>query len=385
MPLGPRLRRLALIALPVAALVAAGWWYARPAPIMVRLTTVASGPVEATVANTRAGTIKACHRSRLSLQAGGRVAELRVQEGDRVRAGELLLRLESQDRQALLNQARAQREAARQRNQLSCRSADFDRRDLARANALAEQRLIAQQALDAARTKAATSADACQAGRAELKVAEAAVRLAATQLAQTELRAPFAGIVAEVNGEVGEFATPSPPGVATPPAVDLIDDSCLYVTAPIDEIDAAKLRVGLPARITLDAWRGRAFTGHITRIAPYVLEVEKQARTVAVDVRFDQLPPDVHLLAGHSADIELILAGATLLRVPTEAVQEGPRVLVYDAQQKTIHARRFRKGLSNWTWTGVADGLRAGERIVLSLDRKGVIDGARVEPEIAPP
>lgn len=386
MPALPKtLRRSLLIGLPLAALAGGVWWGTRPAPVEVRLATVARGPVEATVANTRAGTVKACRRARLSLQSGGRVAELRVKEGDRVQQGDLLLRLEAEDRDALVAQAHAQVTAAGRRVQQACRTADFDRRDLARSQSLAADRLISAQALDAVRTRAASSADACAAARAELKVAQASDRLADTQLAQSELRAPFAGIVAEVNGEVGEFATPSPPGVATPPAVDLIDDSCLYVTAPVDEVDAARLAIGQRARISLDAYRGRFFTGRVTRLAPYVLDLEKQARTVDVDVTFDAVPRDVRLLAGQSADIEVVLEEATLLRLPTEAVQEGNRVLVYDPASGTLATRQFTPGLGNWTWTGIRDGLAPGEQVVLSLDRKGVVAGARVRPAPAAP
>lgn len=374
------LRRGLLIGLPLLALGGGLWWSTRPAPVEVRLATVDRGPVESTVANTRAGTVKACRRSRLSLHSGGRVAELRVKEGDRVQKGELLLRLEAEDRDALVAQARAQVSAAQKRVQQACRNADFDKRDLARSQQLAADRLISVQALDAARTRAAASGDACAAARAELKVAIASDRLADTQRAQTELRAPFAGIVAEVNGEVGEYATPSPPGVPTPPAVDLIDDSCLYVTAPVDEVDAGKLKIGQAARISLDAYRGRTFPARVTRLAPYVLDLEKQARTVDVDVTFDTVPRDILLLAGQSADIEVILDQQTLLRVPTEAVQEGNRVLVYDPGSGKLSTRNFRPGLGNWTWTGVAEGLSAGEQVVLSLDRKGVAPGARVVP-----
>jgi multidrug efflux pump subunit AcrA (membrane-fusion protein) len=122
---------------------------------------------------------------------------------------------------------------------------------------------------------------------AQAKEAVARIDASRADTARTYVRAPFDGIVAEVNGEVGEFLTPSPPGIQTLPAVDLIDDSCLYVSAPIDEVDAAQLQVGMAGRITLDAYRGKHFAGKLRRIAPYVLAVEKQARTVEVEVEFD--------------------------------------------------------------------------------------------------
>ena len=90
-----------------AFLVGAYWAMSRPETISVRLATVEKGIVEATVANTRAGTINACQRSRLSLPVGGQVAELRVKDGDHVKAGQVLLKLWNKDKQALLETARS--------------------------------------------------------------------------------------------------------------------------------------------------------------------------------------------------------------------------------------------------------------------------------------
>ena len=112
-------------------------------------------------------------------------------------------------------------------------------------------------------------------------------------------------------------------------------------------------RVGAAANYLLVALG----TGKVVRLAPYVLDLEKQARTVAVDVQFDDVPQDVHLLAGHSADIEVILAQQTMKRLPTEAVQEGNRVLLFDAKTGTLSTREFTRGLSNWSWTGIEKGL----------------------------
>jgi HlyD family secretion protein len=197
------------------------------------------------------------------------------------------------------------------------------------------------------------------------------------------VRAPFDGIVAEVNGEVGEFLTPSPPGIPTLPAIDLIDDSCLYVSAPIDEVDAAQLEVGMPGRITLDAYRGKHFTGKVRRIAPYVLALEKQARTVEVEVEFDDPGDARHLLVGYSADIEVVVAGRDdVLRVPTTAIQPGSRVLVLGAGG-VLEERTVETGLSNWEYTEVRAGLSRGEQVVTSLERAGVKAGARARAEAA--
>ena len=195
------------------------------------------------------------------------------------------------------------------------------------------------------------------------------------ELDRSRLSAPFAGIVAEVNGEIGEFVTPSPVGIPTPPAVDLMDISCLYVSAPIDEVDAPRIRVNMKANISLDALAGEVFAGTVKRIAPYVLEVEKQARTVDVEVDFICQQDCENMLPGYSADIEVILEEQdNVLRIPTEAILEGNKVLVF-AVDKLLEQREIKTGLSNWEWTQVIEGLSEGDEVVVSVEREGVEDG----------
>jgi HlyD family secretion protein len=169
--------------------------------------------------------------------------------------------------------------------------------------------------------------------------------------------------------------------VATPPAVDLIDYSCLYVTAPIDEVDAGALHQGLPARISLDAFRGEVFAGKLKRIAPYVLDLEKQARTVEIDVLFDDPAVRERLLVGYSADIDIILdTHKDVLRVPTEAVMEDDQVYRYNRSSGTLELVSIDTGLRNWNFTEVTAHLQAGDEIVLSLDVPGLEDGMAVVP-----
>ena len=199
------------------------------------------------------------------------------------------------------------------------------------------------------------------------------------------LVAPFDGTVAKIVGEVGEYSTPSPPGVPTPPAIDLIDESCLYVDAPMDEVDAPKIHAGQPVRITLDALPGKSFPGKVRRVAPYVTAVEKQARTVEIEVVFDDPKAPGRLLVGYSADVEVILeARRDVLRVPTSALLQGGRVLVLDGER--LVERSVKTGVANWEHTEITSGLAAGDKVVTSLDRAGVKAGAAavVEAPAAP-
>ncbi|MDX1489131.1 MAG: efflux RND transporter periplasmic adaptor subunit, partial [Acidiferrobacterales bacterium] len=357
----------------VAALVAAAVWYwTRPQPVPVMLQKIDRGRVEASVANTRAGTVEACERAKMAPPTGGQVASISVRAGDRVRANQVLLSLWNEDRKAELKLAESELVASRAKTEEACALAESAEREAQRLLKLQKSRLVAEDQIDKAMADAEARKAACRAGRATEQQSLARIEVVRAALERTILRAPFAGVVAEVNAKLGEYVTPSPPGIPTLPAIDLVGEQCLYVSAPIDEVDAPAIRPGQTTRITLDAFAGRDFKGKVRRVAPYVLDLEKQARTVEVEATFTDSAETANLLPGYSADIEVILdSRADVLRVPTEAVLEGYRVLVFQPDTKRLKERRFKPGLANWKYTAVLEGLHEGELIVLSVAREG--------------
>ncbi|HEY5566216.1 MAG TPA: efflux RND transporter periplasmic adaptor subunit [Gammaproteobacteria bacterium] len=375
------MKRLLSVAIAIAAIGILAWWLTRPDPIAVELVTVERGPVAATIANTRAGTVDTCRRAGLSPALGGQIAVLLVADGASVEQGELLIELWNEDIKAERNLAERDVRAAHSRSREACVIASVAKRESERLMTLREQGLASEEAADQAVGRAESTAAACEAAEDAARVTEARINVIDAQIERTQLRAPFAGIIAEINGEVGEFVTPSPVGIPTPPTVDLIDASCLYISAPIDEIDAPRVRPGMAARISLDAFPDRVFSGHVRRVAPYVLEQEKQARTVEIEAEIDDADHS-GLLPGYSADVEVVLdSRADVLRVPTSVVTVDGTVYVYDADSGTIEGRRIETGIANWEYTEIAQGLSAGDRVVSSIDREGVRDGALVAPE----
>lgn len=373
---------LAIIAIIAGIII----WRSQPEPLAVWVSKADTGTVEETVSNTRAGTIKACRRSKLSMPLGGVVDKLLVQKGDHVKAGQLLLELWSRDHHANVEQAEAALNSARHAQEQMCLMAERSAREAKRASTLLAKGLIAADSADQTQSNAQAQESACSSAKAQVTSAQAQVAMQKAVLERFQLYAPFDGVVAEINGEIGEYVTPSPPGVATPPAIDLIDTTCLYATAPIDEVDAADLRLGMPVRITLDAFRERSFSGKLTRIAPYVVDLEKQARTVDVDVRFDEVPEDVTMLIGYSADVTIILdSKAGTLRIPTEALTGNSEIWVLEpesgkenskgASTGTLKKRSIKTGIGNYTYTEVLDGLKAGDLVVRSPDQAGIAEG----------
>ena len=365
----------------VLLLIAGGFVYTTADPIPVELQTVESGVVESTVANTRAGTVEACRRARMAPIIGGQVARLPVDEGARVAEGDVILELWNQDLRAQVRLSEGQARASNARVEEACVMARVAAKEADRLASLEGQGSVSEEQTERGVGQAEAQQAGCRAAETQAEVAQAQVEAAKAALERTIMRAPFAGVVAEINGELGEVVTPSPVGVATLPTVDLIDAGCLYVHAPIDEVDAGQVREGMPVRLTLDAFPDAPLEGRVRRVAPYVLDLEKQARTVAVEVDFVDPEAIDALLPGYSADVEIVIAReANRLRIPTEAILEGKRVLKY-TPEGLVEELEIQTGISNWRFSEVREGLSSGDQVILSIDREGVEGGASVTPE----
>ncbi len=369
--------RWIVLVLVIAVIAVTIWFFTRPKPVDVVVKPVDHGIVERTVANTRAGTVKACRRAKLSPSVGGQIATLNIREGDTVKEGDLLLEIWNQDLVAQVQLEKSQTEAARARAKAACLKAEVSQREADRLVTLYDKKVASEERTDKAVTDAKALKADCNAAKASVLMSEARIGVVKANLARTRLIAPFDGIVAEINGELSEFVTPSPIGIATPPVVDLIDNTCFYITAPIDEVDVPKIEPGMTARVSLDAFGDRRFPGKVRRIAPYVLDREKQARTVDVEVLFTMEEDIRKMLAGYSADVEIILdVRKNTLRIPTSAVLDGDRVFVYLPGEKKIKARDFKSGISNWYYTEVISGLKPDEMVVVNVDTAGLKDNA---------
>ncbi len=335
-----------------------------PQPIEVSAYTVKKGTIQASVANTRVGTVKACNRAFLTPAIGGNVVDVLVSEGDIVKKQQPLLLFWSDNLVAQQQQFSAQIQVNIATASQHCELALGAKRDEQRLIKLSSTpSIVTKEQLDQAKTRTKAEQAACIAAQNSVDVAKASLENITATLEQTVIRAPFNGIIAEINAEIGEYVTPSPLCILTQPAIELLDDDCLYISAPIDEVDAPQIKMGMPVCVTFDAFPQPRCSGVVTRIAPYVMEKEKQARTVEVEVK---LTPEQQqdLLPGYSADIQVILEERVdSLVIPSDAIMENSQVFLIDANnilsQKTIQT-----GLKNWQTTEVVSGLSEGERIV---------------------
>jgi HlyD family secretion protein len=372
--------RLAVILVIVLVAVALRRTVLAPKPLEVKVARVAAGRVESTATNSRAGTIKARRRAQISPEVGGRAIEIPHREGESVKAGDVLLRLDDSVLQARIALSRRELQASEATRQQTCTGTERSEREVARLRRLSAEGIVSTDALDAAQSSSQAAGAACRAAGAGIEQARAAVDLASRQLGLTVIRAPFDGVLADISVELGEYTTPSPPGMPIPPVIDLIDPASIYVSAPMDEVDSARIQPGQPARLSVDPYPGRTFPGSVQRLAPYVLDREEQNRTVEIEIGFEETP-GVRLLPGTSADVEVILqARENVLRVPTPALLEGNKVLV--VQDGKLAERQLRIGLKNWDWTEVLSGLAPGDAVVTSLDSPDLKPGTAVREKM---
>ncbi len=353
------------------------WWIQRSDPVYVRLYTVERGSVEQTASNTRAGTVTACRRAKLSPSISGQIIRLPFRKGAQVNQGDILVELWNDDIKANRSLTEKELLVAEAQAQAACTLADQAKREAKRQNNLLPEGLVSAESADKTQAQAVSQRAQCQASKAQVAMTKARFAVLDAQLERTIVRAPFNGIIAELNGELFEITTPSPPGIATPPTVDLVEYGCIYIEAPIDEVDAAAVRIGMPARVSLDAFRGELLDAQVRRIGAYVEDREKQARFVTIELELTDTPRKSELLPGYSADAEIILdSREQVIRVPSEAIMEDSSVLVRNPTDHLIEKRSITKGLSNWRWSEISKGLNEGEHAILNFDDEGVVPGA---------
>lgn len=366
----------------LAVLVSAGVVLRRtvfaPAPPVVEVATVARGVVEDTVANTKAGTVRARRRAKLSPGTSGTVVERHVDRGERVAAGDLLIRLDDETPRAALLLAQRALDVALAGEKRACISAERALRELDRKRELAKDELVSVDQIDALESAHQLALADCSVAAAEVERARASILAAEAELSRTELRAPFDAIVAEVSAELGEWVTPSAPLIAAPDLIDAIDPTSLYVSAPMDETEAARLEADQPVRVTIDSHPGASFPGRIVRVAPYVLDLEQQNRTVEIEVELEDAEFAATLLPGTSADVEVVLGvREDVVRLPVLALFEGDRAFVVETDG-TISSREVEIGLRNWRYAEVTAGITTGERVVTHFEVDELVDGELV-------
>jgi RND family efflux transporter MFP subunit len=227
----------------------------------------------------------------VSSKGTGRLEWLGVQEGQRVNQGDIIARLENRDVAAAREQAAAQVQVARAN--LAQGQAELEDAVAAykRAQDLAQQKFIAGSALDTAEARYNKSRAAIDTLRAQIAVAQANYKATDVAYDQTLIRAPFTGMVLTKSANVGDIVTPfSSASGTTGAVVTMADMETLEVEADVSEASIAKITIGQPAEIQLDAFPDLRLLGEVSRIVP---TVDRAKATLLVKVKFVERDPRV--------------------------------------------------------------------------------------------
>lgn len=368
---GRRKRRKAWLAITVLlAMAGVAVWALSPRTFAVQAATVAlTYPSRAITSLTASGYIVAQRKAALATKATAQLVWLGVEEGNRVKKGQILARLESADLEAAREQAHHDLEAAQ--FQIAANEAELSdvRLNYTRMKKLAAGDYVARSEHDTAKARLDKAVATLNQARATLASRTEAFNQARATLAYTDLEAPFDAVVLTKNADVGDIISPLGASATSKAAVVTIADmGSLAAEVDVSESSLSLVTVGEPCEITLDAIPGERFPGKVHMIVP---TADRTKATVLVKVVFDALDP--RLLPEMSAKV-------AFLSRPLTAADAAPRVAVPAASVVTRDGRPevflIRDGRAVLTDVAlgeafgdmrvVTSGLTAGQRLIVS-------------------
>jgi HlyD family secretion protein len=300
----------------------------------VRLARVSKASVEATVSSVNSGTVRAEGNTELAFGTVGRVKEVNVKLGDAVKAGQVLAQVENDDLKSRLQSMLEEYERSQR---------------LSKSDAMSQSGV----------TQARASYDA-----------------AVTAYEKSLIKAPYDGIVAELNLEVGELSQIT--AVIPQAPIRVVDVKPRYVRAEIDEVDLPKVKVGLPARVKVLAIRKEPFAARVRKVIPFVSSTREQDRTSEIELDIDS--EGLLLPAGASADIEVITEtkGDVLTITSRALLGRGRDRYVYVLEGSRLAKRPVQVGIYGYTVSEIVSGLSPSDKVVLPSDKFELTDGLRV-------
>ncbi|MDQ2964195.1 MAG: efflux RND transporter periplasmic adaptor subunit [Pseudomonadota bacterium] len=383
-PVQTRRRRKWLWLGAIAAVLVLGgaWFFLQPRTVAVQTTPIVTTyPSQQFVVLNSTGYVVAQRKAAISSKASGRLEWLGVAEGTRVKAGEIIARLDSRDVAAQLDAVLANVNVARAALEQALAEDRDAEASLKRTRDLIAQKFVSQSALDQAKARADRAVAGVASGKAGLAAAQANARNARVAVDYTLIRAPFDGIILSKSANVGDMVTPFSSAADSKGAVvSMADMSTLEVEADVSESSLSKINVGQPAEITLDALPDMRFTGKVARMVP---TVDRAKATVMTKVRFDLIDPRV--LPEMSAKVSFLSQPVTpeqqkpLVAVNPDAfVQRDGKTVVYVVRDNRAVEVPVTPGKKVADVTAVAGDVKSGERAVLKPPAE-LKDGAMVK------
>jgi RND family efflux transporter MFP subunit len=305
------------------------------------------------------GLIEAQKKIVLNPDVGGKISKIHVEEGDRVKAGQILAELDTRAIQLQLEQAEAQRAVA----EASYKDAQ---NNLQRWERLRKENAVSEQQYEQVKL-------AFEAASSQLQQAQAAVNLAKYNLDVSIMEAPFGGIIAAKNAEVGDVVNPMMGGFGAASGVlTLMDFSVVKIAVEVSLNDIVRIAKGQKASVEVSAYPGRVFEGRVTVVN---MAADPLSRKFGVELEVPN--PGLLLKPNTFGDVNLAVSTRDdALVIPQNAVLENSHVFVVDGT--TARKRDIEIGLQDMLLVEVTEGLQSGE-LVVAEGNYGLADGAQIE------
>ena len=304
------------------------------------------------------GTLKARVTSPLSPKVAGPVNQVLVDIGDRVKAGEVVIKLDRTNFALGVKQAQAALAAAQAAIPQAEARYEQAEKEYRRATDLLKEKVIPQLRFDASEAAFKTAREAVSSTRAQHDQAKAALEIALEHLKDAEIRSPISGTVVERNVEIGQVVAPGAQ------LFRIVDQTFLRLDVDLPEADIGRFAIGTAAVITTDAFSGHEFSGKVTVVNPMV---DRKTRTFRM--RIEVPNPAGNLVDGMFARVRLSLEKRSPLAVPRDALQRLPgsgTYYVFVVQENKAHKRTVEIGAMNDQYAEVKDGLVEDDKVVTS-------------------
>jgi len=294
-------------------------------------TVTAISPAQADAVLTASGYVVAQRQAAVASKGTGRLEYLGVEEGDQVKAGQIIARLEHSDMSAAWAQAKADLAATKAR--LPQSQADLQEATIQynRYKQLVAEQLVARADFDAAEARYKRAVATVTADSAAIRSVESAVRSAEVALEYTNIRAPFDGTVLTKNADVGEIVAPfGSASSARAAVVSIADMSSLEVEADVSESNIQRIKSGQPCEIVLDAYQETRYPGVVGKIVP---TADRAKATVMTKIKFVQI--DERVLPEMSAKVTFLnKAASATMTTGAKKIVVSPAAIITRGEQK---------------------------------------------------
>jgi len=318
------------------------------------------------------GIVKPINRVEIKSKASGEIEDLPIEEGDEIRRGDLIVRLDQTNVKAELEQAKADLEISQA--ELTQAQNNYDRR-----KQLFEKGMISDEEMDNVALQLAQAKGGIVRARTSLDQAQ-------ERFDETIVRSPINGVILQKYVEEGQIIASGISNVSGGTTIaDIADMSNIYIEAGIDEIDVGKIRVGQPASVLAEAYPEQKFEGKIVRIAP---EARVEQNVTLFDVVIEVENKDGILKSGMNADVKItIVEEEDVLLAPTMALRQAPKgpSNIRIAMVKSgagYESREVEIGRSDFNQTIILSGLNEGDIIGVSMNSRLKADNERMEQRI---